>query len=441
MKLLICFTHERLYRSFLELGYIEAICNKYPDTEILLSHNANFTNIKSNLNGIKFIELNGFMNKLRKFVLDLHVFKYMDLSVSFKTKIRIQAKIPANKKITLKNFILGGDKRWIVISILGNKFTYKTYIVFLRKLADSNNFVKLLLKKHKSQALLVVSGGPFSNIENILFRYAYKYNVKSALVIDNWDNLSSKSILWHKPKFLGVWGENMSNDAQVIHKFSISSIVSIGNSRIFKPVEGDIKFNFPYVLFAGSGSHFDNEKEIIILASNLLSKYGLKLLYRPHPAYLGNLKIIEDLKVIPNLVIDMQKANLINPYFYTYESLNSLLNHCTEAVFVIAGHSTVIVESLYLGKQVITFSGTRSPYFNNGDLWQGFKHLQELRYNKNIVICNNFVEFTKELELLISKCRGKQIANLNQNFIPEIIPNFDNSYEERLLKFLDNLTN
>ena len=35
--------------------------------------------------------------------------------------------------------------------------------------------------------------------------------ISSLFLIDNWDNISSKSILWKKPKYLAVWGEQSKN--------------------------------------------------------------------------------------------------------------------------------------------------------------------------------------------------------------------------------------
>ena len=40
------------------------------------------------------------------------------------------------------------------------------------------------------------------------------YKVKSYFLIDNWDNLSSKSILINQPDYISVWGKQTANHAK-----------------------------------------------------------------------------------------------------------------------------------------------------------------------------------------------------------------------------------
>jgi hypothetical protein len=436
MNLIICFTHERLYRSFEELNYIGNIKRIYPELEIVLTYGKSIPEINANSYKFNITKSNAFMNRFRKFVLDFFTFKYMDSSVSFQTKIRHQVGLSINRKISLITFVLIGNLRWSFISILCSRYFYKLCSLVLRKLADINMSVNFLLRKVDSGVLLIVSGGPFSNIENILLNYARKYNVPSALIIDNWDNLSSKSILWHEPKLLGVWGPNMSRDAQVIHKIPPKSIINIGSSRIFKPIPDQIQSNVPFILFAGSGNHLETEIELVKLAAALLDKYDLFLLYRPHPYRHIDNNMIEELRKITNLSIDPSWFKHEKSNFYSFDSLNSLLNQCKFAAFVISGHSTVLVEALYLGKYVISYSGTNSPFFENGDLWQGYHHLQELSNNPNIDHCVSISDFSKILEIASEKVRKNQLPLSTENTIQDIIPNFSDTYQERLINFI-----
>lgn len=436
MKLLIFFTHDRLYRSFNELNYLEDIKRFYPNVEVVLTYLKSDNDSGSNSDKVKVIKSNTFMVRFRKYVLDFHTFKYMDLSVSFKTKIRQQVKIPVNRKISFKTFILVGNLRWASIAILCSRYFYKISCLILRKLADLNKSANSLLRDYDSGVLLIVSAGPLTSIENILLYYASKYNIPSALIIDNWDNLSSKSILWQKPRLLGVWGPNMSRDAQNIHDIPIKSIMNIGNSRIFKPIPDELQDKVPYVLFAGSGNHLETEIEIVKLVAVLLEKYDLCLLYRPHPYRDMNSHIIEQLRETPNLIIDPLWIESKKSDFYSFTSLNALLNQCKYATFVIAGHSTVIVEALYLGKYVVSFSGTNSPYFENGDLWHGYHHLQELRDIPSINNCVTIDDFFKTLNSTCEKVKNDKLWLPQENSIKSIIPNFPDSYQERLISII-----
>ena len=46
------------------------------------------------------------------------------------------------------------------------------------------------------------------------------YKVKSYFLIDNWDNLSSKSILINQPDYISVWGKQTANHAKKIQGIS-----------------------------------------------------------------------------------------------------------------------------------------------------------------------------------------------------------------------------
>ena len=79
--------------------------------------------------------------------------------------------------------------------IFSNKFYYvdKEYKTFTSKLAETKPNLIIL---------------PFGSQELILpqvVKFCRDKKINSYFITDNWDNLSSKSIIEDKPNFIGVW--------------------------------------------------------------------------------------------------------------------------------------------------------------------------------------------------------------------------------------------
>ena len=55
-------------------------------------------------------------------------------------------------------------------------------------------------------------------------------NILSYLIIDNWDNLSSKVCYYYKPDFISTWGERSKLHAIKISRFK-EQITVVGSAR------------------------------------------------------------------------------------------------------------------------------------------------------------------------------------------------------------------
>ena len=58
-----------------------------------------------------------------------------------------------------------------------------------------------------------------------------KLKINSYFLIDNWDNLSSKSILINHPDFISVWGRQTANHARKIQDIPKKKIFICGTPR------------------------------------------------------------------------------------------------------------------------------------------------------------------------------------------------------------------
>ena len=112
-------------------------------------------------------------------------------------------------------------------------------------------------------------------------------------LIDNWDNLTSKTVFWARPDHLGVWGEQAVRQAQEVHGFSSGQVHPIGTPRFesyfTKRSEDEYKgqYPFPYVLFVGSAMPFDEIGTLRSIERWLQisddTSDDVMVVYRPHP--------------------------------------------------------------------------------------------------------------------------------------------------------------
>ena len=141
--------------------------------------------------------------------------------------------------------------------------------------------------------VLIFPSAAFEPVIPDLIRYGRSHSIKTVTLIDNWDNLTSKTVYWEKPDHIAVWGYQAKLQAEEIHGFRDSQIHLIGTprfdsyfahrrkSRTISPLP------FAYILFVGSAMPFDDigalrsiEK---FLADNPNVPDDLRIVYRPHP--------------------------------------------------------------------------------------------------------------------------------------------------------------
>jgi hypothetical protein len=65
--------------------------------------------------------------------------------------------------------------------------------------------------------------------------------------------------------------------------------------------------------------------------------------------------------------------------------------------FIIATHSTVIVEALYFGKRVIAFSGAEHGVFSNQNIWDMYTHLKQIKNFSNLTVTVERINFFQEV--------------------------------------------
>jgi|AntAceMinimDraft_12_1070368.scaffolds.fasta_scaffold08214_3 hypothetical protein len=141
--------------------------------------------------------------------------------------------------------------------------------------------------------LIIFPSAAFEPIVPDLIQLGRIRGIPTLTLIDNWDNLTSKTVYWNKPDHIAVWGEQARIQAETIHSFSREQIHLVGTPRFDSYFEGrnghqaESPYSFPYLLFVGSAMPFDEldalERIEAALAAHPETPRGLKIVYRPHP--------------------------------------------------------------------------------------------------------------------------------------------------------------
>ena len=177
------------------------------------------------------------------------------------------------------------------IPLLGNRMVFPFVKKYLENRLPVNPSIESLVRQELFD-LIVYPSAAFDAASVDLARLGHTLQIPTLCLVDNWDNLTSKTTFWAKPDYLGVWGEQAREQACRIHSFPPDRVHPIGNPRFDeyfqyrnqKPLES---YAFPYLLFVGSAMPFD-ELGAIHLIESLLARASAKaekltIVYRPHP--------------------------------------------------------------------------------------------------------------------------------------------------------------
>lgn len=177
------------------------------------------------------------------------------------------------------------------IPLLGNAVLFPIVAGILRKRLTVNPEIELFFQQ-KPYDVAIFPSAAFDAATVDTIRLGKRERIPTLCLIDNWDNLTSKTVFWKLPDFIGVWGNQAKEQAVRIHGFHPEQAVPIGTPRFntyFESRKHKLKshYSFPYILFVGSAMPFDelgalHRLERIILQS-ADGQPDLRIVYRPHP--------------------------------------------------------------------------------------------------------------------------------------------------------------
>jgi hypothetical protein len=319
----------------------------------------------------------------------------------------------------------------------------KWYIKKLKINADLEEKVGLL-----KPDLIIFPSSAYDPDGIDLVRIGKKDGTPVLFLIDNWDNLSSKSILWERPDYVAVWGEQSAGHAINIQDFKKEQVTCIGTPRFdayFQDRDRDLKssFDFKYILFVGTALEFDEAGVLVrlndILARNQNTFKSIKIVYRPHPWRQGSDSIVG--RGLENIVIDPQmigaytavESNRFQPDLSYYPAL------LKNAEFVIGGLTSMLIEALIFRRKFLALAYDDGKNFTSQhNVLKYYTHFQGLRNVDSISFCED-IESLEKVFLDAWSTRSKIDDVLNERQRQYFYFSNDQKYSERLKDLCTNI--
>jgi hypothetical protein len=225
----------------------------------------------------------------------------------------------------------------------------------------------------ESVSTVLIPSNAFEPSLRPLLRALRRQKIRSVMLIDNWDNLSSKIILPQLPDHMGVWGEQSRSHAvriqgmpeQQVHVLGsprFSAYIGATASRTSIGTSGEVPTGESRVLFAGCSVPFLEVPVLRALDDWAASHSGRRpvIEYRPHPQRHKRrvpdvfnpadfTHVIGDVRTDPIAMSREARSSegVAGPKLSTYERMFDSYH------FVISAPTSLVIEALLNRKQVI----------------------------------------------------------------------------------------
>ena len=236
--------------------------------------------------------------------------------------------------------------------------------------------------------------------------------MKTLFLIDNWDNLSSKSTFWALPDHIAVWGEQSKEQAIRIQGFSPDQVTPIGTPRFDQYYLSRDRslanpFDSQYVLFVGQAIPFDENAALRLLEDEISTRsdtYGaLKVVYRPHPWRHPRISHdhMEETQY-HHVVMDPQ---LRDAYYGGNTSYQPELAYyptlLQNAKFVVATPTTMLIESLLFRKRALVLAYDDGIHLTSPhNALANYEHLRGIDQIEGVSFCRDIALLAESFRAL-----------------------------------------
>jgi hypothetical protein len=435
----------------MESNSLDPLLKKY-DIEFLVRSNIGLGKQSESLRVIRY---NGdaSVEKRRMRFFNILMHKYKNRSISFWYRIYRE------KTLMFNDLSLGLSLREYLLILLStclrlknnliNKclsfFPEELLIKFLKYNLVNQSLASAILAIKPD--LVILPSSAYAS-EDIDFSIICRNNsIKNFLLVDNWDNMSSKSILPILPDYVGVWGAQSREHAIKIQNFQPNQVFLIGSARFdayfkFRNQKIESHYPYPYVLFVGTALYFDEIKALKVLDAEIAKNrnlYGnLKVVYRPHPWRQKN-------EVFPffefeSIILDLQmREGSSNQGVQRQPSLDYYPSLLSNAKFVIGGMTSMMIESLIFRKKFLGLiyeeeGSITSPHM----VYSCYEHFNGVDQLKSVTLCRS-IELLPDL--FSSLCKASVVIDFDECDLERRYFLFDDgdTYAERLGRIISNV--
>lgn len=454
-KILFIISDDLFVRNYIDTGVYRFLEKKF---NICLIANKEI-NSKEKIKKIKSFK--GFYKISEKEINDINsvtnqqIWKKINKSstIRLKKKNLLQFNKFYESKLYDKNFkIFLFIKKILVFIKIYIKFFYDTNFIFsyIREFQEKkiqiNGDLKKFIKKINPNNIILPTSSQDATTYNII-KISHEKKSKNIILIDNWDNLSSKSGIYNNNLYFTVWGKQNQNFAKKIQNIEKKKVFIIGTPRydkyfLLRNKKIRSHFNFKYILFLGSSFRYTYETDMLKVVDNILESnkkfHNIKLIYRSHP-WRPFTKVV-DTSLYKNIILDPQIINEHRQKKYStafQPDLNYYPSLIKNAEFIISGPTSMIIECAIFYKKILllNFDDTNSNLTPR-------KLCEQLEHFKNIDIIetikkNNFLsQLEHDMEEILQKKIDKKTFQRTDLQRKYFLYDDKFSYNQRLEKII-----
>jgi|688.fasta_scaffold258747_1 hypothetical protein len=250
-----------------------------------------------------------------------------------------------------------------------------------------------------------------------------KLQITTVLVIDNWDNLTSKNVLPVLPDYVTVLGEIDRIHAVNIHGFSYERIWAIGMPKLISLTSvhsidsRPAKKNILYLGFSLPHAEKKYLNSLMTELSNLDVNFDFELSYRPHPAQKQRLYDEE----LSEKIVQIESKNLNGGLPSLDQSYcDSLLQYD----LVIGTPTTLLLECMLLGiPSLCDLSDDGIHRTTASRSSQSYLHMVDLFSLEQVQVATSTKEMAMAIVQQVSSVREENVLQL-ENLVALPIQDF-----------------
>jgi hypothetical protein len=299
-----------------------------------------------------------------------------------------------------------------------------------------------------------VLGGVFINDLVVASRAR---NIPLVVLMNSWDNPSTKRAMTGQPDWLLVWGPQTHAHAVEFIGMSPEKVICFGAAQL------DLYRNQPRInreefcrrygiengrrilLYAGSSRGADEFSHLCILddAIERGELVNISVVYRPHPwggGGAGGDRILAHLwrhvQIEQTMHGYLLRVKTGNPGITIpdYRDTHDLLS-CVDAL--VSPLSTILIEGAVHGKPILCLLPEQEDAF--GNFTRDLSHFEEFFSEPCFFMARTLDSLVPEVRHLISKVGDAHFAVTLKQASSHYVSYFDRAYSERLLDFIENL--
>ena len=417
---------------------------------LLITEELNFISKDSRFKKYKIVnyKYSKFLKKCARLINELSLFKNHNLSKDFSYRIKRKynhtphlndgtlnaRKIDKRLKIFIVKNLLRLISRKKILNLIGNLGT---------KIFSIKSPIQEFLGQQKIDFLICpCSAAGTEEFDIGAYTSSVTNKTKTILIIDNWDNLSSKYVMFHQPNHTIVWGEQTRIHGIIYQGIKPDKITALGTPRFYcysnqfkiKKDENNVLPKLPkkYILFIGSQTFFNEELVLKELKNLIKEKFNqFELIYRPHPWREINKKVkkVSGIILDPTLTIESESyGSVLLPKLELYNHIIS------NASLIIGGCTSMIVESSLMRKPYLLLAhDDGNPIQTPFENYINREHQNLTAALNNVSICFSLDSLYEQMHYLFEK-KIKEKDSVLENIISSKYSNFDHYLNQLIEK-------